>query len=77
MSIAEMRTELKNKIDVLDEQQLGKLYDVIEHFNDDDDWNEPFPLSELEEAIQEADKGGGRPAKVVMQELKEKYGLNG
>ncbi len=76
MSTAEMKLELIRKIGDLQEDQVEEMYDIVTHHLSDDDWNEPFPISELEEAIQEADKGGGRQAKIVMQELKDKYELN-
>lgn len=80
MSIAEMRQELMATINSLEDDKLMDVYDAVQHcLNDDDDeeWNEPIALAEIEEAIKELDEGKGIPLEEVMREIREKYNLNG
>lgn len=75
MSIAEMKQELIKKISELDEDQVVEMYDIVTHHLSDDDWDEPFPLSEIDEAIKEADEGKVTPLNDVLVRLSHKYDL--
>lgn len=80
MGTAEMKLELIRTIDSFNDAQLKDAisffkYQYSNHNGDDDKWNEGISVWELDEATREANKGGGKPVDVVLQEIRDKYGF--
>lgn len=79
MSIIEMKLELIKAIVQMEDQQVEEAYGfLLNHFNSQlDEWDEPFSLSEIDNAIKESDENLGTPLQTVMNRLRNKYGING
>ena len=77
-----LKTQLIDKIEHADLNQLKEIYGLlINYFNGEqgDDW---YSLSEyqkekINKSIEQANAGLGTPAKEVIKLTREKYGLNG
>ncbi|PQJ11294.1 hypothetical protein CJD36_005685 [Flavipsychrobacter stenotrophus] len=81
MRIAEMRTELKNIIDVLDDDSIAEMYSIATNsinVEGDDEWDnlDPEIKAKIEEGIRDLEEGRLIPLEVVMAEIRSKYGLN-
>lgn len=81
MEEAAIKTELHEIIDHADSEQLKKMYGLLTNYSnfqvDFDEWNS-IPESRkarIEQSIQQANEGLGRPAQGIIRESREKYGL--
>ena len=84
MNVAEIRTDLHDKIEHADSNQLKEIYGLlINYFNGqyspEEEWDK---LSDAEkdainEGLAQAEAGLGEPFENVSKRLRNKYGLNG
>ena len=76
-----IKTELHERIDHADGDQLKEIYGLpTNYFNGQDSLSEwdalsPFQKERLEQSLRQADEGLCRPAKDIIRETREKYGL--
>ena len=83
MNVAEIKTELHEKIDHADSKQLKEIYGLlINYFNGQESEEEWDTLSDsqkdaINEGLEQAEAGLGEPAEEVIKRLRNKYGLNG
>lgn len=83
MEDAVIKTELYERIDQADSDQLKEIYGLLtNYFNGQQTLSEwdalpPFQKERLEQSIKQADEGLVRPARDIIRETREKYGLNG
>jgi len=82
MEVAEIKTELHQKIDSADSDQLKQIYGLISNYltgNDTEDWD---ALTEAQQAhvlkgADEAHAGLGNSLTDINTRIKAKYGING
>lgn len=81
MNDAEIKVKLFNKIDSLGHKRLIELYGIVNNFlnsgDSSDDWNKLTASQQegIEYGIEELEDGKELEHKVVMDELKKKYGI--
>lgn len=82
MNVAVIKSELHQKIEDADTNQLKELYGlVINYLNNGgitDDWH-ALSAQEKEEILQssaQADQQSGKPLQEVVSKLRSKYGIN-
>jgi len=82
MEEAALKLELHDKIEHADSNQLREIYGILTtYFNDQETLGEWDSLTEyqkdrIEKSIEQAHAGLVRPAKDIIREVREKYGLN-
>jgi hypothetical protein len=78
-----LKTDLHEKIDHANAEELKELYGLIaNYFNgkqDIEEWNMLSPIQQklIEKGLEQANTGLGTPLREVNKALREKYGLNG
>ena len=68
-ALKQMRQEVKKYIDKADDTTVKMVYAMLEA-KQEDDWWDKMPVEvqqEIDEALQELDKGKGMPHEVVMK----------
>jgi hypothetical protein len=82
MNVAEIRTDLHEKIEHADSNQLKEIYGLlINYFNGQDSIEEWDTLTDsqkeaINEGLAQAEAGLGEPAEEFIKRLRNKYGLN-
>ena len=82
MEEAALKLELHDKIEHADSNQLKEIYGLItDYFSDQETLGEWDSISQyqkdrIEKSIEQANAGLCRPAKDIIREVREKYGLN-
>ncbi|HEY4323273.1 MAG TPA: hypothetical protein VGN20_04785 [Mucilaginibacter sp.] len=84
MNEAAIKTELHDKIDHADPNQLKEIYGLlINYFNGqektEEGWDSlpEYQKEQILKGLEEADAGLGTPYDEVTRKLREKHGLNG
>jgi hypothetical protein len=84
MNVAELRTDLHDKIDHADSSQIKEIYGLlINYFNGqyspEKEWESlpEYQQNRILKSLKQADAGLGKPAEDVIKNARSKYGLNG
>lgn len=83
MNVAEIRTDLHEKIEHADSNQVKEIYGLlINYFNGQDSIEEWDTLSDsqkeaINEGLAQAEAGEDEPVSELTNRLRSKYGLNG
>jgi hypothetical protein len=84
MNVAEIKTDLHDKIEHADSNQIKEIYGlVINYFNSqyspEEEWESlpEYQKDRILKSIGQADAGLGTPAEEVIKSARRKYGLNG
>ena len=83
MKEAALKTDLIDKIEHADYNQLREIHGLLNnYFNgnaSNEEWDSlpEWQKDKIEEGLKQADAGLGIPFKEVTKSLREKYGLNG
>jgi hypothetical protein len=82
MEVTEIKTELHQKIDSVDAEQLKQIYGLINNYitgSGSEDWD---AFTEIQKAhilkgLEQADAGIGNSLTSINKRLRAKYGING
>ncbi len=83
MEDAIIKTELHERIEHAEGDQLREIYDLLTNYFSSQatlsEWDAISPVRKerLEQSIRQAEEGLFRPARDIIRETREKYGLNG
>jgi hypothetical protein len=84
MNVAEIRTDLHEKIEHADSNQVKEIYGLlINYFNGqesvEEEWDtmSEYQKSRILKSLEQANAGLGTPVEDAVKKIRNKYGLNG
>ncbi len=76
METAQLKEQLHKYIEQANEHSLYMIYDILRTDTKEDDWWDslhPELQASINKAIEQLERGEGRPHEEVMKEIREKY----